>query len=583
MRFYKPNKDYIKYLLTVDGKIRYTDNLIGIPLRLNELIYFLPVVSPQENDYHDGVLKKSTPTILRMVDLRTGIYYGKCLFSNMFAIPYKELKVIDMSMFDEAQLIFMENKIGFIKKNYDRILKGANRIFKQKSKGYHQEYLNATVDFDKVEKASLQWEITHYGKHYNRFPDEKFFLTNPNSKGVSEYYLMNKNKKIAKINFNNSSQKVENILEVINEEYAPLECLHNKKLDSNSITIWFKGRGIPSWRDGLDDFLDNLGIKNKDILLNKAYGLSLSDQYWLNPVERLMDWKDINFFDHDFNSQDYIEASFENKIIDNKNLNLYSPNNTSDGMLKKTWIVGVDQQRYLLKSSFRKKGLEPFNEVLSGMIANVLELNYVPYTIEIFNQNLLSKCKCFIDKDTEFISAYALLKSENVDMNSGYILVMENYIKILKDKGIQDVEEKIATMFILDYLMVNQDRHLGNFGIVRNVNTLEWLDITPNFDSGQSMFSQKEIYEMNFERVNGCFFNNKSVDFEKILELSLNMYSSFDINFEELEKVPLMWKDELLKYQYISLMSDEKINLLIDGLKLRITKLKNKLAYYLQG
>lgn len=96
-------------------------------------------------------------------------------------------------------------------------------------------------------------------------------------------------------------------------------------------------------------------------------------------------------------------------------------------------------------------------------------------------------------------------------------------------------------------------------------------------------FSQKEIYEMNFERVDGCFFNNKSVDFEKILELSLNMYSSFDINFEELEKVPLMWKDELLKYQYISLMSDEKINLLIDGLKLKITKLKNKLAYHLQG
>ena len=96
-------------------------------------------------------------------------------------------------------------------------------------------------------------------------------------------------------------------------------------------------------------------------------------------------------------------------------------------------------------------------------------------------------------------------------------------------------------------------------------------------------FSQKEIYEMNFERVNRCFFNNKSVDFEKILELSLNMYSSFDINFEELEKVPLMWKDKLLKYQYISLMSDKKINLLIDGLKLRITKLKNKLAYHLQG
>ena len=58
---------------------------------------------------------------------------------------------------------------------------------------------------------------------------------------------------------------------------------------------WFKGRGIPSWRDGLDDFLDNLGIDNKDVLLNKAYGLSLTDQYWMNPVEQTLEWKNINF------------------------------------------------------------------------------------------------------------------------------------------------------------------------------------------------------------------------------------------------------------------------------------------------
>lgn len=577
MRLYKPNKDYIEYLLKIDMRIRYADSFIGIPLRLNELIYFLPVDSPGESDYHQGSLKKSTPAFLRMIDSRTKIYYGKCLFSNMFAIPYKELEIVDMSEFDAKQLLFMENKIEFIKKNYDRILKGANRIFKQKSKEYHQQYLKATVDFVKIEKASLQWELDHYGKHYNRFPDEEFFLTNPNIEGISEYYLMNKDKKVAKISFDNSNQKVENILEVINEQYAPLECLHKGEINNNRMTTWFKGRGIPSWRDGLDDFLDNIGIKNKDILLNKAYGLSLSDQYWMNPVERPMDWEDINFFDHDFNSQDFIEASFENRIMDNKSLDLYSPNNTSDGMLKKAWIVGVDKQRYLLKASFRGKGLEPFNEVLSGMISNVIKLNYVPYTIEILNKNLLSKCKCFIDRDTEFISAYAVLKSENIDMNSSYIVLMRNYIDILKSNGIQDVEEKLVKMFILDYLMVNQDRHLGNFGVIRNVNNLEWVDIAPNFDSGQSMFSQKEIYEMNFERVEGCLFNNKNVDFERILDLSLGLYSSLNIHFEELEKIPLMWKNELFKYQYISLMSDGKINLLIEGLKIRISKLKNKL------
>ena len=45
-------------------------------------------------------------------------------------------------------------------------------------------------------------------------------------------------------------------------------------------------------------------------------------------------------------------------------------------------IVGEDNQRYLLKGSFKRKGLEPFNEVLSGMIAQAINLEYIPYTIE---------------------------------------------------------------------------------------------------------------------------------------------------------------------------------------------------------
>lgn len=151
-------------------------------------------------------------------------------------------------------------------------------LFIQKSRNYKQPYLRFTVDLNEIEKASLEWEIQKYGKHYNRFPDQDFFLINPNIEGTSEYYLMNKEVKIAKIVFDNSLQKIESILEVYNAEYAPLECFHQDKLNSERMTAWFKGREIPSWRDGLDNFLENLGIENKDFLLNRAYGLSLSDQ-----------------------------------------------------------------------------------------------------------------------------------------------------------------------------------------------------------------------------------------------------------------------------------------------------------------
>ena len=42
-------------------------------------------------------------------------------------------------------------------------------------------------------------------------------------------------------------------------------------------------------------------------------------------------------------------------------------------------------------------------------------------------------------------------------------------------------------MFVVDYLTMNVDRHLKNFGIIRNVETLKWERVTPIFDTGQSM------------------------------------------------------------------------------------------------
>ena len=44
-------------------------------------------------------------------------------------------------------------------------------------------------------------------------------------------------------------------------------------------------------------------------------------------------------------------------------------------------------------------------------------------------------------------------------------------------------------MYIVDYLMLNTDRHMKNYGIIRNVKTLEWERITLIFDTGTSQQS----------------------------------------------------------------------------------------------
>lgn len=505
-----------------------------------------------------------------MYDFHRNKYYGKCLFLNMFCIPYKELSEI------KNKTIEMEKVSQFIDDNKKRIQISAERLYKQKNKNYQQNYLQHTVNFKKIEDAALSWEIQKYGKHSNRFPDEHYFLVNPFNNGLTEYDLMNKNNQVCRVDYDNTNNRIIDIKEIYNESYAPLECFKEGKLNVVEMNSWFRGRGIPSWRDGLDDFLDNLGLDNQDILLNKAYGLSLSDQYWMNPVESKLKWEDINFFDHDFNSQSYIEAIFENKLVEDEEIDFYSPNNTSDGMLKKAWVVDKDKKRYLLKNSFKNRKLEPFNEVLGCLISQAIHLDYTEYVIELLNKTPLSKCECFIDNHTEFISAYALLKKENINFKDNSLSLYKAYITLLENNGIKNAKESIGKMFILDYLMINQDRHLGNFGIIRDVETLKWLKIALNFDSGQAMYSQKEVYEMNFENATGCFFNDKNIDFEKILDFACDEKLIGNLDFIALEKVPDLWEKELLKYQEITMIPDEKIQILINGLQTRIHKLKAK-------
>lgn len=52
-------------------------------------------------------------------------------------------------------------------------------------------------------------------------------------------------------------------------------------------------------------------------------------------------------------------------------------------------------------------------------------------------------------------------------------------------------------MLVLDYLIVNEDRHLNNFGLIRNAVTLEWIGTAPLYDNGNSMWFNRITGEMH--------------------------------------------------------------------------------------
>ena len=60
---------------------------------------------------------------------------------------------------------------------------------------------------------------------------------------------------------------------------------------------------------------------------------------------------------------------------------------------------------------------------------------------------------------------------------------------------------------------MNDDRHLNNFGIIRDVNTLKWTSVCPIFDNGQSL--NIEYYDKEELHISGegrLFYEIKPFD-----------------------------------------------------------------------
>ncbi len=295
-----------------------------------------------------------------------------------------------------------------------------------------------------------------------------------------DFVLMYKNVPVCKIKMDISGH-IDEILEVYDEAYLPVGV---KLSTRNSLYEWWKGRSIPASRNGLSKVLRDFDIDSSSILSIKSLGLSLTDQYWIKPWDKSIKWEDVNFFDNEF-SKDIGDAFFDDNFS-KRDINFMSPDNTSDGWLKKKWIIS-GEDRCLVKTGSSPFCQEPYNEVIASKILS--KLNVVPFVeYEIYHdeqQGACSICKNFVTKDTELVSAYALNKMlPKVADTSSY----DHYINVCEALEIPNVVETLDTMLVLDYIIANKDRHGGNFGVVRDANTLKYLGAAPIYDNGTSLW-----------------------------------------------------------------------------------------------
>ena len=376
---------------------------------------------------------------------------------------------------------------------------------------------------------------------------------------------MNKNKKVFDFVYDEEEHFIVNFERNYpeNEDYAPFGLIKMNEIDKVEFNKWWKNRQIPASRKGFKEVLHNSNVYDKDnfdLLDAKAYGLSLSDQYWVKGVEEEISWESINFFDNEF-SEDIGKILF-NGGKTALNLNLNTPDMTSNGNYEKRWKI-IDGERYLLKAGSKIYNQEPFNELIATKLYERL-LNkdeYVEYSVIFDDDKAISKCKNFITKDTELVPAWKINEYyEFLDDEDKYT----HYIRCLNNLGIKDAETLTDKMIVCDYIIANKDRHFNNFGVIRDVNTLKFIDVAPIFDNGCSLwYDENDMYV-------GEFFLTKP--FEEYEKKQLSLVKKLEwLDISKLEDFPNEVKTIL---SMDKLLSKERINKIVDQIKLRIEFVK---------
>lgn len=356
------------------------------------------------------------------------------------------------------------------------------------------------------------------------------------------------------------------ITEIHNEKHAPVGTYDKNGIARKKLIEWFAGRSIPASRDGIREILNQLGIHTTNELLEKSYGLSLSDQYWIRPAGTELAWEKVNFFQNTF-SEDMGTLLLEGKLaVDSRNLDFASPDNTLDGWLKKKWKI-VGGERCLYKSGSGPFFQEPLNEIIATELCSLLGIKHIPYSLEFSGHgNPYCVCKDYITSDTELVNAYAM---SSLQKQPGSESDYAHYIRICREYGISNIEESVDSMICVDYIMANTDRHWTNFGVVRDADTLEFIEPFPVFDTGTSLFHQTQEFRIGKEPVIGKMFQTP---LEKHLRY-VNDASFLD--FSKLKEFPDTAADILRQSMYIQ---GSRADVIRKMLKRRIRDLDRELA-----
>lgn len=240
----------------------------------------------------------------------------------------------------------------------------------------------------------------------------------------------------------------------------------------------------------------------------------------------------------------------------------------SQGELPKTWN-NTKTVLYKANNASYQKTYNIETEYVCSKIAQLLGIYAVNYSL-VKKQYVLNKhthndylCACnnFIKKEYKFITAFDLC------------LQGLNYKQIFLETDLKAV----CQMLIFDFLIVNTDRHLRNYGLLQSIETGK-LTLAPIFDNDKALYSELsdesnylsavDIYAISKVRLHsGLLFTDMQFALKSLHSKGVQDINTV-ANLDKLqESLSSIFTDKIISERFSPLRQEKLIHLLLENIQ----------------
>lgn len=273
--------------------------------------------------------------------------------------------------------------------------------------------------------------------------------------------MLNKNKVITEFQID-SDESINIIKSSISSDYPIITDLKS----------FINDRANRIARESLLGLLDSHKVTKVSNILDLQLALQLNDTIWIKQVDdNNRAWEDVSLYRNKF-SQSIGNLGYDGESNRQYSIELaIQPELTTDGSFDKCWIRDKRCIKQLKRGQegFQNTGLEPYSEFYAQQVLEAFKVKHVSYGLVQYRGKLAQSCEIFTDEQV------GLLQIKQIDNSISF----ENIVKMYERLGYID---ELSDMLVIDALILNTDRHLGNFGFLINNDTGVIIGTAPLYD-----------------------------------------------------------------------------------------------------